>query len=81
MEKNLPNAIFEDSFTVAGIEIKAYVLDDGRRILDMDGVNKLFAWMESGGEITEADAMELAQAKQGRTVMQRIPLTPEMRNE
>lgn len=71
MADNLPNAIFEDSFTIAGIEIKAYVLDDGRRILDMDGVNKLLAWIEGGGEITQADAMELAQAKDGRIVMER----------
>lgn len=69
---NLPNAIFERSFTICGIEIKTYVLDDGRRILDMDGTNKLLDWiMRNPDEITEEDAKTLLEIKNGRTVMEK----------
>lgn len=72
MDESLPNAKYESSYNIAGIEIKAYVLDDGRRILDMDGVNRLLAFIAGGNDLTGEDELALLDAKDGRSVMQRI---------
>ena len=74
MTDNLPNAIYEGSVNIAGIEIKTYVLDDGRRIIDMEGANKLLDWLAGGNELTPEDATKLVLVKNDRTVMERKDL-------
>lgn len=68
----IPNATHESSINIAGIEMKCHQLDDGRRIIDVEGVNNFFEALANGLEITESDALALAEFKQGKTVMERI---------
>lgn len=67
----IPNAIFENTLNIAGINLHCYVLDDGSRIIDMDGVNQLLGFIENGGEITMEESMKLAEFKNGKTVMEK----------
>lgn len=80
MTEHLPNAISEGSFTIAGIEVKTFVLDDGRRIIDMHGANRLIKWIEDGGKLTDEDAINLLLLKEGRTVMENFNATKESDN-
>ncbi len=67
-----PNATYDGSLTIAGIELHCYTLDDGRRILDMEGVNKLLEWLAGGNELSPDDAASLVAIKEGRSVMERV---------
>lgn len=66
-----PNATYEGSVEIAGITLELYQLDDGRRVIDMEGVNKLIAAWEAGLDMSDDDAMLLLAVKEGRTVMEK----------
>jgi hypothetical protein len=38
-----PQAVWEGSFMVLGVEMKCHVLDDGRRIVEAESLEKLFS--------------------------------------
>ena len=42
----LPKAVWEGTFNFGGIELRCYVLDDGKRIINSDDMAKLFKAME-----------------------------------
>jgi hypothetical protein len=81
MTEVLPNAKYEGSVTIAGITLKTYVLDDGRAIIDCDGVNKLLAYIEAGGELSMEAAVNLIDVKAGRTVMKDVTPSKDSKNE
>ncbi len=37
-----PKAIWQGSFTILGVKLRCYVLDDGRRVINADDIAKLF---------------------------------------
>lgn len=57
-EKRMPQAVWEGAFTIFGVKLKCYVLDDGRRILDADDVAALFDAM--GDPKTEEECVAFA---------------------
>jgi len=38
----IPEAVWSGTFNVMGVDVKCYVLDDGRRIIDSNDAAKLF---------------------------------------
>lgn len=44
-EEDLPKVISEGTATYAGVEVRTYVLDDGRRIIHADDFHKLMEVM------------------------------------
>lgn len=42
-QDDLPTAVWEGSFIVAGREVKCVVLDDGRRIIETESLDALMA--------------------------------------
>ena len=42
-EEELPMAKWQGTFTLGGVEIKCYVLEDGQRLIDVDDLNAFFA--------------------------------------
>jgi hypothetical protein len=71
MTATIPNATYEGSVDIAGIILHCYLLDDGKRIIDMEGVNQLLQAFAEGLELSDEDALKLASVKDGRTVMER----------
>lgn len=39
----IPKTISETTMEILGVELRVYVLDDGRRIINADDIHKLFA--------------------------------------
>ena len=52
MSDKIPTAIWEGSFTIAGVKMRCYVLDNGQRIINADDVAAFF----------NGDALDTAQA-------------------
>jgi hypothetical protein len=46
----LPQAIREDKLILFGVELRVYILDDGRRVIDADDTHRLFAKMKSDSD-------------------------------
>lgn len=57
----LPKSIASNKFSIMGVELTVHVLDNGQRIIEADGLAKLFEALAEG-PITEEDAMKLASA-------------------
>ena len=62
MMDDLPTMISSAKLTVMGVEIEVAVLDNGQRILVGDSLQKLLDGMGMMDELTDEDAMALAQA-------------------
>ena len=45
MNDNLPQSINTGTLTVFGVELRVHTLDDGRRIIEADGMHRLLAAM------------------------------------
>ena len=45
----LPTSTWQGSFKIYGIELKCHVLSDGQRIIEGEGLEKLFEAMSAGG--------------------------------
>lgn len=71
----IPNPTYDGSVEIAGITLKCYTLDDGRRIIDMEGVKRLLKWIHASGELSLEDSHKLIEVKEGRTVMERVTPT------
>lgn len=68
MPNNLPKAIAESQFTILGVTLKCYVLDDGQRIIDAEDIEELFEAMAYPRTIEQSAEMtaELAKFTQWR---------------
>jgi hypothetical protein len=55
-----PTSIAQNTLTIMGVELTVHVLDNGQRIIEGDGVERLLGAMASGEIISETDALELA---------------------
>lgn len=44
---NIPKAVWEGTFTVFGVELKCYILDNGQRIVDAECMDKLLEVMNN----------------------------------
>ena len=53
MTEQLPRVVWEGTFTIFGAPIKCYVLDDGRRIIDADGLRESMERHDAGAAIDE----------------------------
>jgi hypothetical protein len=45
MSTEIPKAVWEGTFTVFGVELKCYILDNGQRIIDTECMDKLLKVM------------------------------------
>lgn len=62
-----PEAISESTIRVCGIEVKLFILDDGRRVIDKDSMDKVFALMGTG-KFPPAEAARLARWAKGKSL-------------
>lgn len=53
MTDALPKAVWEGSFTMFGVPLRCYVLDDGRRIIDADDLRRMYEADRGGVECDE----------------------------
>jgi hypothetical protein len=55
MADTLPRAVWEGTFKFFGIDLRCYVLEDGRRIIDADDLGKMYeadiAGVDEGDEV------------------------------
>jgi hypothetical protein len=51
----IPRAIWEGTFTMFGVTLRCYVLDDGARIIHADDVARLFEVMGQEGNVMPSD--------------------------
>lgn len=65
MTEALPQAISESVLDIAGVKLRVYMLDDGRRIINADDVAQLFQAFEDGNPLSEDDTMTLARELRG----------------
>ena len=57
---DLPVSTHRGTLTIMGVELVVHQLSDGQRIIEAEGLGKLFEAMGSGAELSEEDAMKLA---------------------
>jgi hypothetical protein len=57
MEKELPKAIAESQFTLFGVTLKCYVLDNGERIIDAKDMENLFEAMQYANALDDVVAV------------------------
>jgi hypothetical protein len=57
----LPASVLQSELTIAGVTLKVHHLDDGRRVLEREGVDRLLEAMEER-LLSKEDAIALAQA-------------------
>jgi hypothetical protein len=56
MADQVPAAVWEGSFRVFGVQVRCYVLDDGRRIINAGDIDRLF---DPAGQPVTPDPGEL----------------------
>lgn len=62
----LPKAIAESEITIMGVRLRCYVLDNGKRVFNVDDVHAFFAALnDSDRLITQAEADEFAKIFHG----------------
>ena len=60
MTEELPKAIAESTLTIMGVELTVVMLDNGQRLIEGDGIERLFDAMASGAAMTPEESMKLA---------------------
>jgi hypothetical protein len=65
MSDALPQAIATSEMTIGGITLRCHVLDDGRRVLEADGMDRLVEALEAG-ELDVQDADRLGRWMKGQ---------------
>lgn len=58
----LPSATHSGTLTIMGVELRVHRLNNGRTVLEKEGVDQLFGAMLSGAELSEAEVEDLARA-------------------
>lgn len=67
MADDLPKSIARDTLNVMGVTLVVHVLDDGRRIIEGDGLQNLFAAMSNSTmTMSQEEADVLAGVVRGR---------------
>jgi hypothetical protein len=54
-DDNLPRAVRSAELKIGPVALMVFTLDDGRRVIDEDGLNNLMEWLEAGGQVSDAD--------------------------
>jgi hypothetical protein len=62
---NVPESTHSSTLNIMGVELVVHVLDDGRRIIEAEGLHQLIEAMSDGVELSEDEAAELARAVRG----------------
>jgi hypothetical protein len=60
-----PVAVWSGELTMCGVTLHIHVLDDGRRIIDAADFEAFFRAMESGAEMSQAEAEAFARWERG----------------
>jgi hypothetical protein len=56
---DIPNAIGGAVFTLFGVPLRCFILDNGQRVIHEDDVTALLAVMNSDGPVPTVDAREV----------------------
>ena len=64
-QQPLPQAIWSGTFTVFGVEMKCHVLNDGRRVIEAESLEKLFEVWAAGEAVPLGDINDFARWQQG----------------
>lgn len=56
----VPYALADDALEISGVRLRCYVLNDGRRVINAEDVDALFAAWGAGSPLTEEEAASLA---------------------
>ena len=54
-EDQTPAAVSESIFTIFGVTLRCYVLDNGQRVINGEDMERLFAHMTSDAELLDND--------------------------
>lgn len=65
MDEALPKSVAESTVTALGVALKVHVLDNGQRIIETDGMERLLAAMASGVMFAPGEQEALARAING----------------
>lgn len=60
-DEDLPRAAHEGSITLAGVAIRTYVLEDGRRIMNADDMTALHRVLKGGAQVKPDEAAAYAE--------------------
>lgn len=59
--EDIPKSIANSTINLFGVELKCHVLDNGKRVIEAESMEKLFDYMANGNpEITEENTEEQA---------------------
>lgn len=61
-DEAIPQSITTSELVVMGVKLVVHVLDNGKRIIESDGMHALFDAMASGASMTKDEALSLAKA-------------------
>lgn len=53
----MPRALREDAFTLFGVRMRCYILDNGQRVIHADDLDELMAVVGAGTTVTDEDEM------------------------
>lgn len=59
MPEKIRTAIESGLLKIGDYEIKTHILDDGTRIIEMDGLIGFLEYLANGGEVSEEDGMKI----------------------
>jgi len=60
MSRDLPKAIAEHHFEIAGVKLIVFVLDDGQRIIGKEGAEELIAkFLDGSADVSDYARMQL----------------------
>lgn len=72
MSDKVHKATHASTLEIAGIKLRCYITEDGKRIIDCDDMHDFFAALESGADILPEDALNLAELVKGSKVMTEV---------
>lgn len=61
----LPKSVAEGVCQIGPLKLKFHVLDDGQRVIETESAEAFFAYLASGADWTEKDAIRLARMLAG----------------
>jgi len=65
--KQIPESVWSGTFRLCGVDLKCHSLDDGRRIIERDSLERLMTALDSGSAIGPDDAATFAAFNAWRT--------------
>lgn len=64
----LPTAVWSGSFRLFGVDVKCHTLSDGRRIIEVESMARLFEAMTTSAANAEGDMEGFSRWQKGRSV-------------